>query len=133
MRLRLSRIRETRGSPIKTRSHQPLNHVTDDSNLDQKLEATPIGMGNTAFTARSVTTLKKNSKRESMKTNHAETNKDVSTDLTCMFPAMGIKVKEINRDSSRVFAHEPDYTPHTGSNHHSTINSQFMYNFHCNL
>jgi hypothetical protein len=46
--------------------------------------------------------------------------------LKCIWSAMVIKMKEINRDSSKVFAHEADDTPH-----HSAINSQFMYN--CNL
>jgi hypothetical protein len=39
----------------------------------------------------------------------------------------------ITWDSSRFFTHEPDDTPHPGFKHHSTINSQFMYNFKCNL
>jgi hypothetical protein len=37
------------------------------------------------------------------------------------------------RDSSRVFTKESDGTPHSGSQRHSTTNSQFMYHFNRNL
>jgi hypothetical protein len=66
-RLQPSRIVETRGSPIRTRNHHPLKHITNDSNPVKEPETTPIGTENTAFTARSRTTPKKNAERESMK------------------------------------------------------------------
>jgi hypothetical protein len=48
------------------------------------LEITETGMENTAFTAKSRTTHKKNAGRESKRTNHVKTNKDVVTGQKCM-------------------------------------------------
>jgi len=91
-------------------------------------ETTGTGTGSAAYNAKSRITLRKNAGRELKTINHAKTNKDEPTGLKCMWQKR-VK-KEINRDSSRFFIKESDDTPHPGSQRHSTVNSQFMYNFH---
>jgi len=81
---KVAAFQNRRGSPIRTRNHQPLKHITNDSNPVKEPETTPIGTENTAFTARSRTTPKKNAERESMKKKLAETNKDVPIGLKCI-------------------------------------------------
>jgi len=106
------------GFPTNPKGQTPwYNRATEDFN--SVLEATPTGTASTVFTANSRTTHRMNAEKEFEKTNHAETNMDVPIGLKCMWTATVIKMKEINRDNSRVFAHEPDDTPHPRSKCHS--------------
>jgi hypothetical protein len=77
-------------------------HYVTDQELSCKEWTTPTKTGNTASTASSKTTPRRIASRGFTKRNHAETNKDMPIGLKCTWPATMIKMKEINRDSSRV-------------------------------
>jgi hypothetical protein len=77
-----SRIRRTRNLPTKPRN--PIIYSLATNVFKSDLAATPTGMANTSSTARSKTTQRMNVRNESKRTNRAETDKDVPTDLKCM-------------------------------------------------
>jgi hypothetical protein len=90
----------------------------------------PKGMANTASTASYRITHMKMVLKESETKIHVKTSRVMHIGPECISPATVITTI---RDSSRFFIKEPNDTPHSGSEHHTTINSQFMYHFNRHL
>ncbi len=88
--------------------------------LDPDQETTPTRMENISSIANYRITHKKIVLKESDTKSHVKTNRVVHIGPECISPATVINTI---KDSSRFFIKEPNDTPHSGSKHHSAINS----------